>query len=58
MAMQTVMKYKGLVTGLIYQNKEQKSYQELLHGYSETPLTEADLQLSKEKFDELISEFM
>jgi 2-oxoglutarate ferredoxin oxidoreductase subunit beta len=58
MAMQTVMKYKGLVTGLIYQNKEQKSYQELLHGYSETPLAEADLKLSKEKFDELVSEFM
>ena len=58
MAMQTVMKYDGLVTGLIYQNKEQKSYQELVPGYRDTPLTEADLKLSKEKFAELVAEFM
>jgi len=58
MAMQTLMKHKGLVTGLIYQNKEQKSYQDLAHGYSETPLVDADLQLSKEKFDQLVAEFM
>ena len=37
-AMQTLMKHKGLVTGIIYQNTEQPSYQELLTGYSETPL--------------------
>ncbi|AGT31614.1 2-oxoacid ferredoxin oxidoreductase subunit beta [Geobacillus genomosp. 3] len=58
MAMQTVMKYNGLVTGLIYQNNEQKSYQELVPGYSEEPLSEADLKLSKEKFAELMAEFM
>jgi 2-oxoglutarate/2-oxoacid ferredoxin oxidoreductase subunit beta len=58
MAMQTVMKYNGLVTGLIYQDKEQKSYQELVPGYSATPLSEADLKLSKEKFAELVAEFM
>ncbi|MGG2972952.1 2-oxoacid:ferredoxin oxidoreductase subunit beta [Geobacillus stearothermophilus] len=58
MAMQTVMKYDGLVTGLIYQNKEQKSYQELVPGYRDTPLAEADLKLSKEKFAELVAEFM
>jgi len=58
MAMQTVMKYNGLITGLIYQNKEQKSYQELVPGYSEEPLSEADLKLSKEKFAELVAEFM
>lgn len=58
MAMQTVMKYDGLVTGLICQNKEQKSYQELVPGYRDTPLTEADLKLSKEKFAELVAEFM
>ena len=31
-AMQTLMKHDGLVTGLIYQNKERQSYQELLTG--------------------------
>ena len=37
-AMQTLMKHNGLVTGLIYQNTERKSYQELISGFSETPL--------------------
>jgi 2-oxoglutarate/2-oxoacid ferredoxin oxidoreductase subunit beta len=58
MAMQTLMDKKGLVTGLIYQNKEQKSYQELAHGYSETPLVHADLKLPEEQFDKLVAEFM
>jgi 2-oxoglutarate/2-oxoacid ferredoxin oxidoreductase subunit beta len=58
MAMQTVMKYKGLVTGLIYQNTERQSYQHLLKGYSEDPLTQADLDLESEHFKKLVSEFM
>ncbi|MFZ3587842.1 2-oxoacid:ferredoxin oxidoreductase subunit beta [Bacillus sp. DJP31] len=57
-AMQALMENKGLVTGLIYQNKEQKSYQELVTGYSEKPLSEADLILSETQFDELVAEFM
>jgi len=58
MAMQTLMQNKGLVTGLIYQNKEQKSYQELISGYSEDPLVESDLQLGKDQFEKLVAEFM
>ncbi len=58
MAMNTLMKHNGLVTGLIYQNTEQKSYQELIKGYSEESLTNADLKLPKETFDKLIAEFM
>lgn len=58
MAMQTLMDKKSLVTGLIYQNKEQKSYQELAHGYSETPLVHADLDLPEEQFNKLVAEFM
>ncbi|NSL51108.1 2-oxoacid:ferredoxin oxidoreductase subunit beta [Calidifontibacillus erzurumensis] len=58
MAMQVLMENHGLVTGLIYQNKEQKSYQELVHGYSEKPLVYADLKISEEKFNELVKEFM
>ena len=57
-AMQTLMEHNGLVTGLIYQNEEQKSYQELVHGYSETSLVHSDLSLSKDKFNELVTEFM
>lgn len=58
MAMQTLMKYEGLVTGLIYQNKEQPSYQDLLNGYSKEPLTKANLKLDQEHFDKLVSQFM
>ncbi len=57
-AMQTLMKHNGLVTGLIYQNTERKSYQELVQGYSEEPLTKADLKLDQAYFDKLVSEFM
>ncbi|MEA1852038.1 2-oxoacid:ferredoxin oxidoreductase subunit beta [Cytobacillus sp. FSL W7-1323] len=57
-AMQTLMKHEGLVTGLIYQDTERRSYQEMLHGYSETPLAKADLNLDQAYFDKLVEEFM
>lgn len=56
-AMQTIMEHKGLVTGLIYQNTERPSYQELIKGYSEAPLTEANLDLDEEHFNKLVAEF-
>lgn len=58
MAMKTLMENNGLVTGLIYEDKEKKSYQDLVHGYSETPLAHEDITLGEEKFKQLISEFM
>ncbi|WP_066173193.1 2-oxoacid:ferredoxin oxidoreductase subunit beta [Bacillus marinisedimentorum] len=57
-AMQTLMEHNGLVTGLIYQNKEQPSYQHLVHNFSEQPLSESNLTISEDKFSELVSEFM
>ncbi|MGE6753034.1 2-oxoacid:ferredoxin oxidoreductase subunit beta [Rossellomorea sp. NPDC071047] len=57
-AMNTLMEKDGLVTGLIYQNKEQPSYQDLVTGYSEEPLSTHDLKLDEDKFDELVKEFM
>jgi 2-oxoglutarate ferredoxin oxidoreductase subunit beta len=57
-AMQTLMEKNGLVTGLIYQNTAQKSYQELVTGYSEQPLSKSDLDLSEAQFNELVAEFM
>ena len=56
-AMSTLMKHDGLVTGLIYQNKERQSYQQLLKGYSEDPLIDADLNLDEDYFDNLVAEF-
>ncbi|MGM0851470.1 MAG: 2-oxoacid:ferredoxin oxidoreductase subunit beta [Bacillota bacterium] len=57
-AMNTLMEKDGMVTGLIYQNKEQPSYQDLVTGYSEEPLSTHDLRLDENKFDELVKEFM
>ncbi|MCD7033697.1 2-oxoacid:ferredoxin oxidoreductase subunit beta [Metabacillus sp. GX 13764] len=57
-AMQAVMQYKGLLTGLIYQNKERPSYQEMLSGYGAEPLAEAELTMSEEVFQSLTAEFM
>ncbi|WP_100399275.1 2-oxoacid:ferredoxin oxidoreductase subunit beta [Bacillus sp. FJAT-44742] len=57
-AMQTLMENNGLVTGLIYQDTEKPSYQELVEGYKETPLAHEDLDLDEEKFNELLNEFM
>ncbi|MEC2076898.1 2-oxoacid:ferredoxin oxidoreductase subunit beta [Metabacillus fastidiosus] len=57
-AMKTLMKHNGLVTGLIYQNKEQKSYGEMVDGYSDEALSEIDLSISEEEFNKLLTEFM
>lgn len=57
-AMQTLMEKEGLVTGLIYQDKEKKSYQQLVPGYAEEPLSHTELKISEESFDKLVAEFM
>ncbi|MBS2969065.1 2-oxoacid:ferredoxin oxidoreductase subunit beta [Metabacillus sp. KIGAM252] len=57
-AMQTVMEYNGLVTGLIYQDKNRASYQEMIQGYSKQPLSKADLEITEAQFEQLTAEFM
>ncbi|MED4401450.1 2-oxoacid:ferredoxin oxidoreductase subunit beta [Metabacillus fastidiosus] len=57
-AMKTLMEHNGLVTGLIYQNKEQKSYGEMVDGYSDESLSKIDLSISEEEFNKLLTEFM
>ncbi|MDQ0230453.1 2-oxoacid:ferredoxin oxidoreductase subunit beta [Metabacillus malikii] len=58
LAMQTLMKHNSLVTGLIYQNQEQKSYQEVIKGYSESPLSKQELAIDEDEFNKLVAEFM
>ncbi|MDT8859709.1 2-oxoacid:ferredoxin oxidoreductase subunit beta [Alkalihalobacillus sp. MEB130] len=58
LAMQTLMEHNGLVTGLIYHNKKQPSYQEMLPNYSNEPLAHQDLQLKEEQFNKMVSQFM
>jgi len=56
-AMKTLMEHNSLVTGLIYQNKDQKSYQDLIPGFKEEPLKDAELGMDKEKFEEIVAQF-
>jgi 2-oxoglutarate ferredoxin oxidoreductase subunit beta len=56
-AMATSMQYKGLLTGLIYQNTEQKSYESLVSGFKEEGLVNQDIRLSDEDFAKLVAEF-
>ncbi|UCZ51651.1 2-oxoacid:ferredoxin oxidoreductase subunit beta [Bacillus shivajii] len=57
-AMNTLMEHEGLVTGLIYQDKEKPSYESLVHGFKEEPLSGQSIELEKEQFNKLVSEFM
>jgi 2-oxoglutarate ferredoxin oxidoreductase subunit beta len=56
-AMQTLMEHNGLVTGIIYQNSDRPSYEELIKGFKEEPLVKQPLELSREQFDRLAAEF-
>lgn len=58
MAMQKLMEHDGRVTGLIYQNKELQPYEDLVPGFSKEPLVDKDLKLPREKFEQLLTEFM
>ncbi len=57
-ALQKVYETNGLVTGLLYVNEDAKPLDELLPGYSDTPLVDADLNISEEDFQQLIQEFV
>ncbi|MBU9714478.1 2-oxoacid:ferredoxin oxidoreductase subunit beta [Evansella tamaricis] len=57
-AMNTLMEYNGLVTGLIYQDKEKPSYESLVKGFKEEPLAKQDIALDQGQFDKLLTEFM
>jgi len=56
-AMTKIMETNGMLTGLIYQNKERKSYEQLAVGFKEEALAKQDLQMSREDFDKLLTEF-
>lgn len=57
LAMTTLMERQGLLNGIVYQNKESKSYQELVPGFKEEPIVSQSLELGKEKFEQLLKEF-
>jgi 2-oxoglutarate ferredoxin oxidoreductase subunit beta len=56
-AMNKIMETNGMLTGLIYQDKARKPYEDLVVGFKPEALAKQDLTLSKEDFDKLLAEF-
>jgi len=56
-AMNKIMETNGMLTGLIYQNKERKSYEDMAVGFGTEALAKQDLGLSRADFDKLLTEF-
>ena len=57
MAMQKVMEHEGLVTGIIYQNTERESYENLVPNFKQEPIVKQDIMIGKEDFTKLLKEF-
>ncbi|MGK9184804.1 2-oxoacid:ferredoxin oxidoreductase subunit beta [Priestia filamentosa] len=58
MAMETLIEHESLVKGIIYQDKERQSYQDLANGYAEQPLAHSNIELYPNHFERLMSEFI
>lgn len=58
MAMAKLMETGSMITGLIYQNKEKKAYEDMVHGFKKEPLVHQNLALDKSEFDKLVAEFI
>jgi 2-oxoglutarate ferredoxin oxidoreductase subunit beta len=56
-AMNKIMETNGMLTGLVYQDKARKSYEDLAVGFKEQGLAKQSLELSREQFDNLLKEF-
>ena len=56
-AMNKIMETNGLVTGLIYQNKTRKSYEDMITGFKPEALAKQNIKITPEEFDKLVAEF-
>lgn len=56
-AMNKIMETEGMLTGLIYQNKARKSYEDMIQGFKQEALAKQDIKISQEQFDKLVAEF-
>ncbi len=57
-ALQIVHETNGLVTGLLYVNRDAKPYEDLLQGFTDIPFVNADLTVAPDQFQELLQEFV
>ncbi|AZN40928.1 2-oxoacid:ferredoxin oxidoreductase subunit beta [Paenibacillus albus] len=56
-AMNKIMETNGMLTGLIYQNKERQAYESMISGFKPEGLANQELSLSQNQFDKLLTEF-
>jgi 2-oxoglutarate ferredoxin oxidoreductase subunit beta len=57
MAMTKLMETGGMLTGIIYQDKVKKSYEDMVVGFKQEGLAKQNLKISEEEFNKLVSEF-
>ncbi|WP_248926294.1 2-oxoacid:ferredoxin oxidoreductase subunit beta [Paenibacillus hamazuiensis] len=57
MAMTKIMETNGLLTGLIYQDKSKKSYEDLVVGFKEEALAKQNIKITEAEFEKLVAEF-
>lgn len=56
-AMNKIMETNGMLTGLIYQNKTRKSYEDLVTGFKAEGLSKQNIKITPEEFEKLVAEF-
>jgi len=56
-AMTKLMETNSMITGLIYQDKNKKSYENQITGFKAEPVVEQDIHISREAFSKLLTEF-
>jgi len=57
LAMTKLMETEGMLTGLIYQNKDKKAYEDQLPGFKREGLVNQRLQLTPQEFEHLVADF-
>ncbi|MCU6707182.1 2-oxoacid:ferredoxin oxidoreductase subunit beta [Paenibacillus sp. J5C_2022] len=56
-AMNKIMETEGMLTGLIYQDKSRRSYENLIPGFKEQALAKQNAAITEEEFNQLVAEF-
>ncbi|MCP3772882.1 2-oxoglutarate ferredoxin oxidoreductase subunit beta [Paenibacillus tianmuensis] len=56
-AMTKIMETNSLVTGLIYQDKSRKSYEDMVAGFKPEGLAKQNLNITEQEFEKLVAEF-
>ncbi|MBD0380275.1 MULTISPECIES: 2-oxoacid:ferredoxin oxidoreductase subunit beta [Paenibacillus] len=57
MAMTKIMETNSMLTGIIYQNKDKKSYEDSVPNFATEGLAKQNLQISEADFNKLLTEF-